>query len=469
MSWRFPLLMICAVFAILCLLYSRETPYRSPGLILLNRSTPVQDVGAPDERQHANYILWVAGGNGLPVFDPKDPNLYEHYQAHQPPLYYYLAAPVSKIDSLASPEAGKWVRGLSTVFGLLTVVGVFFAARWGLGSDSVALAAATITALLPMFVALHSAISNDPLLIAECTWTLALCALGIRNGWTWRLALLTGILVGAALWTKTSALALLPVVIVALIASHRVQKLPRIAWFALIIPLLVALPWWLRNQNLYGDPFAISAFRDAFTGTAQAQTFVEAFGAFGYWSNWVAWWTLRSFVGAFGYMDIFLPDKLYRVIFAVFALIALAWVWRKTGPTAPRDSRSTAFSLCCWTLVVVIVLMFIQFNMTYFQAQARYLYPAIAPITIGLGVGACAALGRFERAAWWVFGTALIVLNVYVLTILPAEFRKRTTAIATLQHKFVVIRVAVQPIPDLAALGNVGAVNRVDWNTWCPP
>ncbi len=64
------------------------TPYRSGGVLLGQRDPAtgqpqqVSDVGAPDERQHANYTLKLVRGEGFPVLDPNDPNLIENYQAH---------------------------------------------------------------------------------------------------------------------------------------------------------------------------------------------------------------------------------------------------------------------------------------------------------------------------------------------------------------------------------------------------
>lgn len=66
-----------------------------------------------------------------------------------------------------------------------------------------------------------------------------------------------------------------------------------------------------------------------------------------------------------------------------------------------------------------------MFNMTYFQAQARYLYPAIAPISIGLSVGLCSLM---QKRSFWtsiIVSALLIALNVYALSRLPDDFRKR--------------------------------------------
>ncbi len=430
MAWRAILAFICFAFAVLSSLYIRETPYRTAGVLATNRGAPAQDIGAPDERQHANYILRLLAGEGLPVFDVHDPQLYEHYQSHQPPAYYFVAAGVAKLTgaTLDTPEGGSGVRYLSTIFGIMTILGVFFAARWGLQNDEIALAAAAFCGFMPMFVALNSAISNDPMLYCLCSWSLALCALMIRQGWCLRRSIALGVVVGIALLTNTTALALLPMVLVAIVFSKKALTEIKYSWLSMVVPIVMVLPWWMRNQSLYGDPFAMGAFKQAFTGSAQASSFVEAFGAFGYWTNWVGWWTMRSFVGTFGYMDIFLPDTLYRLVWFGFVLLLLGWAIQKSKEKAPEtpDLKRTAFIWTAWSLFVVVLLLFVQFNMTYFQAQARYLYPAIASIATVAGTGATALFGRFRRLGWIALSVALLGLSAYVLIRLPDDFARRT-------------------------------------------
>lgn len=426
MPWRWILIGILCAFVVLSVQYNRETPYRTAGIV---QRTQVLDVGAPDERQHANYVTRIQNGEGFPVFDAKDPNLYETYQSHQPPAYYLIAGGLARVmgADLTSSSGGFGLRLLSTFFGIGTILGVFFAARWGLNRDDIALCAAAICAFLPMFLALHSAISNDPMLFCLCTWSLALCAYMIRLGWDLPRIMLLGAIVGLALLTKTTALALLIVVAISIVASKKLSHPKLIAWSAVVIPLVVAAPWWIRNMNLYGDPFAMKAFKDAFTGSAQASMFIESFGALDYWVNWVGWWTLRSFIGAFGYMDIFFSDTLYRMIVAIFLVGALAWALKRSKPetSATADPASRSFTIVAWCFFAIILGYFFMFNMTYFQAQARYLYPAIAPISIGLSVGLCSLM---QKRSYWtsiIVSALLIALNVYALSRLPDDFRKR--------------------------------------------
>lgn len=421
-----PVLLILVLYGVFATAYALVTPYRSPGYLSTTRQV-VPDYGAPDERAHANYVARLLRGEGVGVLRPDDPQGAEHYQFHQPPLYYILAAGWCRLVGVDPQDAqtGRWLRFLNVMIGMATALGIYFAASWGLGSAAIARCAVGIGALMPMHLALCAAVSNDPLLIALCTWAIAICAFGLRFGWTASRAAVLGLVVGLALLTKTSSLALAPAVLIALLWGQRrsegASPRARLVLMAAGIAALLAAPWWLRNFSVYGDPLAMNAFRASFTGTAQAGDFILAFGAYDYWIRWVGWWTLRSFFGAFGYMDIFLPSPLYAVLGVLSGLCGAigAWSWWKDRAFSVRGFTGAA------TLFVVVVLtQFVYFNTVYFQGQGRYLYPAIAPIACALATGVWIVM---RRATWcWLLPTVgLVVLNAYCLRVVADAFALR--------------------------------------------
>ena len=412
--------------------YGSNTPYRTPGRLFINGKAAIEDVGAPDERQHANYVARLAEGKGFPVFDFQNPDP-EGIEYHQPPLYYGLAAGYARIvglsgDMIRSPE-GRSLRWLGLLFGASGVVGAYVLGAKGYGRRDVGLVAGAFFALLPMNVALSGAVSNDPPLIALFVWTIALASVGVRTGWTIRLALACGTLVGLAILTKTTGLALFPVL--GLAAWMRRPSLGQVA--AVILPaILLPLPWLVRNNSLYGDPFALRAFSLAFTHTAQASTFIDGmgFGLGGYLVHWLGWWTARSFIGVFGYADIWLnetgqpyagPNALYRLLLALLFVAFVGWLLRlrEAEPTERRVHVLGVFA------TFIVTLLFLRFGLQYFQAQGRYLFPALGPIAAGVAWGAL----RLSQGNWRIALAAVVLplLAVAVLagSILPAEFAKR--------------------------------------------
>lgn len=423
---RFGLLLIASL--LLALIYASVTPYRTAGVLFSvpgpdGKPLRVGDVGAPDENRHANYVGYLLRERSFPVLRAGSPDFDETYQSHQPPLYYVLAAGWSSLVGAQPAESsGSRIRWLNALIGLLAVGGVYAAARWGVGREDVALGAAAIAGMLPMVAALNGAISNDPLLYAGCAWTFALCALALREGWTRRVIVGLGVVLGLSWLTKTSALALGPLVVTALIVT-------RAGWKAWLVPLAlggaIVLPWWLRNVSVYGEPLGMRAFNVAFAGQANAQALIERMGPGTYWVDGVATLTGMSFLGVFGYMDIPMPDALYRLFAAVTVVLAIGWAMAAFGPRRSEDDEwgDRRMIVLGAVMILVVIAFFVQFNLTYFQAQARYLFPALAPIAIGLAMGASRLLG--PRWGWVAIVALLVIANAVAIVTLTAQFPTR--------------------------------------------
>ncbi len=448
------LYLILASFLILAGIYNSITPYRESGILRYQRQpdpvsgmmvpSKVQDVGAPDERQHANYIAHLTEGKGFPVLKVGDPEAYENYQSHQPPLYYILAAGWSKITGSvpSNPDSGFRLRFLNSIIGLAGLLGIYFAGVWGLQRQDIALAATAFAALLPMNIALHSAISNDPLLYALVTWVFALSVKGLQQGWTLKLALIIGAITGLAILTKTTGLVRLPIVGTALLMRDPdPEKRPKnvaLIWAAALgTGVLIAIPWLLRNKGLYGDFLAVSVFNAAFTGSPQASTFIEGLGAQIYWLNMVLWWTARSFIGAFGYMDIFLfdfmrPDQsgaLYSAIFLITGGIALFGQLGFKEIKAEAEDQALPqpkrFQILHLVLLAFTTILFIRFNLQYFQGQARYLFPAMASFAYLFAFGSVRLMKSKPDLAYLVPMIFLGLLNFAAIQSITSGFPLR--------------------------------------------
>lgn len=421
-------LAIALLHLVLALVFASLTPYRAEGYVWSQGNAKALDIGAPDERQHANYVARIARGEGVATFNPHDPNLYETYQAHQPPLYYFLGGAWAKVTG-ADPTVkadGFRLRALNALIGAAGVLGVYFLALWGFRRADIAGLAAAFAALLPMNLGLSGSVGNDPLLLALCTWALGLTAKGVRDGWTTKLLVGTGLLTAAAILTKTTGVALLPAL---LIAAFLRRPSPKQLAMVLAPIVVLVTPWWMRNQSLYGDPLAMKAFTEAFTGSMQAKMAIEKVGAFTYWTELVASWTSRSFVGVFGYMDVWLTDDSMPmgaggVYWLVQAMVVAGFVgWLVSLAKTEKEERK--IHIVHAIFAVVVVLLFIRFNTQYFQAQARYILPAIGPISCGVALGIAALFRSRPAFAVLLVVFPLLVADAAALTKISSEFPKR--------------------------------------------
>lgn len=327
----------------------------------------------PDERAHGRYLVWLEATHELPVMGEADP---EYYESHQPPLYYILGMPLydTSIPHGFIPDATR-VRLLSMILGALSILVIYRAVMAAFGDDRLALGAAGFTAFLPTHVMLSSMVSND--ILAELIFGLALLLMVSKPSMWNTLAL--GVVLGLGLVTKTTCLLLFPAAILAFILVQRrpIKHVAAIFGISLIIG-----GWWLaRNQILYGDFLAMKQFMQAFEHTAKpAYWLSHGFTPAMYWVL-VGLWTFASFWGVFGHMNLFMPTWVY-VCLGV-ATIAAKIGWFKGVRSFPERRIVLLYVF----VIALVVLVFVRFNISFFQAQGRYLYPAILPLSVGWVLG----------------------------------------------------------------------------------
>ena len=423
MRFRREVSIILAIYAVLAFTMLSLTPYRQAGLLQpaarVEAEVRIPDIGAPDERAHANYVQHIADGKGFPVFKPGSPDLGETYQSHQPPLFYGLGAIVTKLTggSVESSLTGRSVRALNLIIGAFTLILIYLLAREVSGDETVGIIAMALTGFMPMFVALHGAISNDPLLIMLMTASTFLTAKAIRDESGLRYLLAAGWVTGLAILTKTTGILLVPGLIA---AGFFVKSRSKARFLPAAIAIFVASPWLVRNTMLYGDPLALKAFSEAFVGSAQKDQIIEGIAAMRqakglspdgavmeFWTQWFGKFTMQSFFGVFGYMSIKHGDPIYNALFVIFALGLIGYVlsFRVKNPDAEIATQDQKITSILWMGTLLVVASFVRFNLTYFQAQARYLYPMIGAIMTGFAIG-------FRR---WLPGSTIWVVPAIVL------------------------------------------------------
>jgi 4-amino-4-deoxy-L-arabinose transferase-like glycosyltransferase len=302
---------VVAVFLVLSLLFNFRTPVGRNGYF-----------HTPDEGAHIAYVRYVAEQGRLPRFEGYSG---VGYEAHQPPLYYTLAAQAWRLGKLLPLPPARAVRMLSMLFGVLLVLVVY---RIGLllipEVPAVAFTAAGMTALLPMHVAICSAVNNDSLtnlLFALVLMEFALLYTQTKpSRWlAWRM----GVWAGLAGLTKVTALLLLPTMVVGWLLVPRTHHTRR--WLGLLVSVGLALammfPWFVRNMQLYDDPLLLKAFERTFAVTARAEQFLQGGASMTEYLQLVADWTYRSFWFAYGTpqtaargLPNFLPDRVYLLL-----------------------------------------------------------------------------------------------------------------------------------------------------------
>lgn len=410
----------------------------------------------PDEGPHLGYIEYLATHWRLPVFYSSSDN----YEAHQPPLYYVSCLPfyLAARYAFPGPTAGLsrpgivLVRVWTVLLAALTVWLGWLLGRRLFGADSiVALGPPAFLAVWPGRLMIVSAVTNDSVAEALCLLVFLLCVAVLQEGYSPRRMLVLGLALALAMLAKSTSMAMAPVVLLALVmrfGSRRAQALdPQAgrqlaASLAIVVACVVLVAgWWFgRNQVLYGDPLAAEAFERLFSKDRATPAYFLERGVSGTaYYLLVAVNTALSFWGVYGQANVYNPSWYYVLGFAVWTAALVGGVWRrgsdrrrpptptpplatrsgrKAGKNAPQrdpaegsaapDWRGEAWVLV-WVLLVLVVALFLRFNVAFYQAQARYLFAASGSIAVLTTLG-LARLTAPERQPWGLVLGLVVVL-----------------------------------------------------------
>lgn len=375
---------------------------------------------APDEPAHFNYIRAVAASGRLPLlragdYDQTYLNAIKaanfpatmsidaiRYEGHQPPLYYWLATPIL----WATGGLGLKAQVIALrYFGVLVgagVVALIWAAvrRLFPGQPGRGHLAAGFAAFLPMHLAMMASINNDSLselFIAAAMFRL----LGHlkQPALPARAWLITSLVIGLGLLTKFQAYILLPLAGVVwlwqALANRRRQGRATswlVAGLAWLIPALaLPLAWWLRNMAVYGptDPLGLVRHSAIVTGQPRTADWIQTHGWPGYLER-LGEFSFKSFWGVFGWLGVFLDQRLYTLLALLSLLLVLGlgvWFWRwRRGQEVVAAWQRRGLALLGLQLALVVA-AYAWYNVDFVQHQGRYLFPALLPLSLAFALG----------------------------------------------------------------------------------
>ena len=220
---------------------------------------PVASVGF-DTQHHLDYINFIQTHGRIPYAD-------DGFQMFQAPLYYLLSAKIPSLAhvSLPDPSALLILRGLSLTFGLVHFICIFLAARLLFPSAATPQCLAIILGgFMPMLLYLSNYVTNEAPMAALVAVATVICLRMLRqNNLSVRWCVALGVVLGAALLTKITAL--IPFVVILLALTGRLSSQPRPfnAWLSSLGSLLLAsfavCGWYyLQVWERFGSPIVLS-------------------------------------------------------------------------------------------------------------------------------------------------------------------------------------------------------------------
>jgi len=390
----------------------------------------------PDEPAHWNFIVHVAMTGQLPTLKvgdypealvndlktshfPPDRSIEPIvYESHQPPLYYAIGAAVYKLTVWRSIGTAIFaVKLLSVLFGVSLVATTYAIARELCPEQpAVWVGASSFVALLPMHANMTAAINNDTLGDLLLAVLVLLCMRRMRGEWSPVLAIGAGVVLGLGLLTKVTVYVGLPLLVAAEAmgqwrAARTTRRRQRRLFALTALIALVLAGWWpIRNMFIYGPTDPVGLQRNQLVVTQPLTGPITGQSA----ARWMTI-TFDSFWGQFGWMGIPLDGRIYRLLLVASALAVLGAgiaLLRRTEAAKPELVLPGLLAL--WLLLVIGD--DIYYNLTFIQAQGRYLFPAVPAFAILFAGGLLTFVGQRWR---WLgalgLASSLLVLDVYIL------------------------------------------------------
>jgi hypothetical protein len=264
-------------------------------------------------------------------------------------------------------------------------------------SPDTGLVAAALVVVFSGFNGNFAIIANDGLMTVLAGAALLVMARAVKRGLSDRRALSVGALVGAALLTKTTGLALIGVIAVgAVIGARGWRDYLRFGAIAAAVAALAVAPWLLFNHAHYGGLTA-SKQLDAITGSLQSDPPFNLHGL-----------ATRLRQAGHGFFD----AQLLSTNLSHYALLwfgattalgvsALVLLWRRRRR---HDAAALAWLFAAWPIAfVTMAFVILHLSGGRSDIAGRHLYVALPAVAVGLAFAAQRTLGR-----WAVVALALV-------------------------------------------------------------
>jgi 4-amino-4-deoxy-L-arabinose transferase-like glycosyltransferase len=342
------------------------------------------------------------------------------HESVQTPVYYVAMVPVWLIaNGLGGPFAAIYALRLinALVVATLAPMAVAIGRLLVPARPEIAVLAAVFAILLPGLDLNGTRISNDAFAAAIGGLVVLLAVRWAGSGWSWRRALLAGVVMGAALMIKITLAGLFPA-----LALSAFWPAPGTTWQGRLAKVLVSgaiaiaclAPWFLVNIDNYGalTPGALaSRVSDALPGPLTASFVVLDLAVFE-----LTFWTGEPW----GVLPLAAPLAVLGGLLALMAPVGIAKLLRVRVMAAMRGPLAVA-TVAVLGMIAVSLLLPVTAHYE-FVGPGRYVYPALPAVAALCAIGIHTVLRSAfaQRAAVGAYSAlAVIVLGAGALG-LPA-------------------------------------------------
>lgn len=404
---------------------------------------------APDEHSHYEVVLFEAVFRAIPEVGVDDFAAIVRLGAdgYRSPLYTYSAQPgLSYIVSAAaiellgdrSPESAIYAR----YPGVIWAAAMPLIAFWGVRrmyprTRGAAAIAATVAAFWPQLAFVFSYTNNDGMTAVASTALVASWLAGARAGWRMRDAVLTGCLVGIVFLNKPNGYPIGALTAGAMALTLREGFRTSVLRCAAAAAAAVAVSgwWWMIAWQRYGfdllaegransvrESLGVAWAAGRTYGMSMLETAIGRYPRF-YAKTWLEG-TLTSGIGEFGALTIGLPAGVYLLVGALTAAALAGTAWSAANGNGGDDRRFVLLKLLVYALLPLELLLSLYRSWAFdFQAQGRYLFPALISLLAlyGAGLGGSSRRGRSWRLRGLITSLTFAGIGVYAFAVTLLE------------------------------------------------
>lgn len=367
------------------------------GLPLEESHEPYSLSAFNDEQAHYDYVVHIAEVNTRPIQShsilESYPQGLHDYEYYQPPLWYRIAG--SMFNLIPESQRGVYaVRFLNLILSLLLILTVgrvvsIVSPRYGFSSM-------LFLAVLGSAVFFGATATNDVLLWLLSALTVYYGLLLIHKP-EWKKRLAVTLCLSAAIWTKLSALTLLPAVFYVLFITFKGERIWLKAAFTLgwlAFAFLWTIPLFRENYIYYGSILPLSVG----LGPPQNIAASLSLGKFFQTANYL----VHSFYFPF---ENYWRGAFQAVLFLFLGVSTLAlaylsvkgWVKEFTSLSGENNRGVIFFGLTLLAAIVGVLMMVVRYN----QSEARLAFVALPAICLLIISGMDRILGKFNRNLRW--------------------------------------------------------------------
>jgi hypothetical protein len=333
------------------------------------------------------------------------------YEGHQPPLYYFLGAPLFAAVSrhFSFLHTFTAMRMFSILLASLVVPASFLLAQISLKDFSGSANAVALVVLFPGLYPSVARVANDALALPLACWTLFFLISFLERPSRGRLVALQALLI-AGLWAKAFFIPIAAGVVLCLVYAGQLRP----AVTVLILSMLGA-PWYISNLI---QTHSVTGLPEEIAGATSTVSMVQVLSRLN-WMNlfrvlrsshiWTGNW---SFLGVRGWM--------YSVIFGVYVMGIVGLIRGRI-----RNQRAIAALGICY---LVFIAALIYYAILVFRTsglsltEGWYLAPLIPAEAVLFVAGIQSLFGRHDRRALVVAQLLGLALLLYTAAFVEAPY-----------------------------------------------